>query len=84
MEAMDRDGEMHELHEREARHEALIARLRSEAGVREHDLADLRDRLPRFSRISGRGTSAIRPTPNHLDASEFRHPCSRCRLRGIG
>jgi serine phosphatase RsbU (regulator of sigma subunit) len=36
---------MRELHEREARHEALIAHLRSEAGVREHDLADLRDRL---------------------------------------
>ena len=44
-EALDLDREMREMHERERRHEVLIARLRSEAGVREHDLAELRDRL---------------------------------------
>ena len=44
-EATDLEGDLREMHEREQRHEALIARLRSEAGVREHDLAELRDRL---------------------------------------
>ena len=34
-----------ETHAREVRQDALIARLRSEAGVREHDLIELRDRL---------------------------------------
>ena len=44
-EAGELNRELRELHEREHDHEALIARLRSEAGMREHALADLRDRL---------------------------------------
>jgi serine phosphatase RsbU (regulator of sigma subunit) len=39
---MDREREMHE---REQRQDALIARLRLEAGVRDDDLADLREQL---------------------------------------
>ena len=39
---MDREREMQE---REQRQDALIARLRLEAGVRDDDLADLRERL---------------------------------------
>jgi serine phosphatase RsbU (regulator of sigma subunit) len=39
---MDREREMHQ---REQRQDALIARLRVEAGVRDDDLADLRERL---------------------------------------
>jgi serine phosphatase RsbU (regulator of sigma subunit) len=42
---MDRDREIREMYEREQRHDRLIARLRLEAGAREHDLAELRDRL---------------------------------------
>jgi serine phosphatase RsbU (regulator of sigma subunit) len=41
-EAVERERQAHE---REERKDALIARLRSEAGVREDDLAELRDRL---------------------------------------
>jgi hypothetical protein len=44
-EAIGRAHEVRELHVRELRQDALIARLRSEAGVREHDLAELRERL---------------------------------------
>jgi serine phosphatase RsbU (regulator of sigma subunit) len=42
---MDRDRELREMHAHEQRQDELIARLRSEAGVREDDLADLRERL---------------------------------------
>jgi serine phosphatase RsbU (regulator of sigma subunit) len=42
---MDRDREMREMHAHEQRQDELIARLRSEAGVREDDLADLRRQL---------------------------------------
>lgn len=41
----DRERELHDIGEREHRHERLIARLRREANVREHDLAALRARL---------------------------------------
>jgi serine phosphatase RsbU (regulator of sigma subunit) len=41
-EVVDHDREAHA---RELRQDALIARLRSEAGIREHDLTELRDRL---------------------------------------
>ena len=45
-EAGDRERELHVSHEREQRHaDALIARLRREAVVREHDLGELRQRL---------------------------------------
>jgi serine phosphatase RsbU (regulator of sigma subunit) len=44
-EAIGRAREVRELHVREHRQDALIARLRSEAGIREHDLAELRERL---------------------------------------
>ena len=42
---MDRDREMREMHAHEQLQDELIARLRSEAGVREDDLADLRRQL---------------------------------------
>jgi serine phosphatase RsbU (regulator of sigma subunit) len=42
---MDRDRELREMHAHEQRQDELIARLRSEAGVREHDLAELRAQL---------------------------------------
>ena len=42
---MDRDREMRAMHAHEQRQDELIARLRSEAGVREDDLADLRRQL---------------------------------------
>jgi serine phosphatase RsbU (regulator of sigma subunit) len=46
VEAADRERELYETHLQEQRQaDALIARLRSEAGAREHDLAVLRDRL---------------------------------------
>ena len=41
----DRELELHEIGEREHRHERLIARLRQEAGVRDEDLAALRAQL---------------------------------------
>jgi len=44
-EAIDREREVRELHEREQRQDALIVRLNSEVGVREDDLAELQDRL---------------------------------------
>lgn len=44
--AGDREREVRDLHEQEQRHaDALIARLRREAGVRENDLTELRQRL---------------------------------------
>jgi hypothetical protein len=42
---MNREREMREMHEREQRQDALIARLRLQAGVREDDLGELRERL---------------------------------------
>jgi serine phosphatase RsbU (regulator of sigma subunit) len=42
---MNREREMREMHEREQRQDALIARLRLQAGVREDDLVELRERL---------------------------------------
>jgi serine phosphatase RsbU (regulator of sigma subunit) len=45
VEAIDRTREMREMHEREERQDALIARLRSEAGIHKDDLAQLRERL---------------------------------------
>jgi serine phosphatase RsbU (regulator of sigma subunit) len=45
-EAGERERELRDMHEREQRQaDALIARLRSEADVREHHLTDLRERL---------------------------------------
>ena len=44
-EAVDRERDLHDLGEREHRHERLIARLREEADVREEDLAALRAQL---------------------------------------
>jgi sigma-B regulation protein RsbU (phosphoserine phosphatase) len=44
-EAIDRDRDIRGMRERERRQGALIARLRREAGVREHDLVALRERL---------------------------------------
>ena len=44
-EAVDRERELHDIGEREHRHERLVARLRREANVREQDLAALRARL---------------------------------------
>ena len=44
-EAVDRAREMHEMHEHEQLQDALIASLRSEAGVRKDDLTQLRERL---------------------------------------